>query len=90
MTFKPRQGFENPADVEPNTEALIRAYELLREESWQPTVENKYDFLATDHTLQAHGFSEQEFNRQLNWIEDRFGISEDNREFNLEIHSMDA
>ncbi len=78
--------FEDREDVKPIANELVDAYQHLRNEGWQPTIVNRYDFRATDHTLSAHGFSEEDFETQLNWIEDRFEVSEDDQEFTMEVH----
>jgi len=78
--------FEEREEVKPKIKELVDAYQHLRNKGWQPTVKNDYDLRATDHTLSAHGFSEEDFERQLEWIEDKLEVSEDDQEFTLEVH----
>lgn len=78
--------FEDPEEVMPTVPELVSIYDELESRGWQADIGNSFDFNATAHTLKAHGFTEEEFEQQLEWIENRLDVPGDT-EFQIRIYT---
>lgn len=76
---------ENPEEVKPEVVELVDIYSSLREAGWQVKIENPLGFRVTDHTMKAQSKSRQEFEAQVDWIEDQLRLEDQDREFKLNV-----